>query len=442
MRLSYASPCGSEQARKLTGSYYTPIDVSRFFWNEFFRLRGISNATAALSFLKAHTFIEPSVGAGALFFALIEKLLKMGLDIRDVSAMRAHLVDLNVDALQFVREQITKLEGEGGVLFGNINYVHSDFMQCNFDISDSPTMVFGNPPFVANKRGSSKWKNSYADFLERSISLSGDLGSINFIVPLSISFSRDYSDLRSLAVSERRTVALANFDNIPDTLFKSGKPKHSNTNKANSQRCTIFTSIPSETRAVLSSRLHRWSKKSRNELLSSPADYTDVTSYQLDDQIPRPQNRSVLDYLQRSCRSGITISNYVVRDGRFGLHVAGVARNYIGLREQPSPSVNSLWFDNQEEFLRILGVVTSDLFFDYWLTIGDGFHITRSNILNFPLHEELIAELDLNLESTLKMWRGRRRFVKSKLNSGIETLSYDFSTKSESLYPVVERILS
>lgn len=432
--LSYVSPCGSELARKQSGSYYTPIDVSRFFWNEFFRLRDIENIASAQKFLNAHTFIEPAVGAGALFFALIEKLLKIGVNISDVSGIRAHLVDLNADALEFVKAQISELEGQGGVDFKNINYLHSDFLLCSFEGLQSPLMVFGNPPFVPNKAGGSKWKNSYADFLEKAISLTDAIGSVHFIVPMSIAFSRDYRDLRNMMLSERRAVVLSNFDNIPDTLFKSGKPKHSNTNKANSQRCTILTSMPSIKKTILSSSLNRWSKRRRDDFLSTPIIYTDVTDYEFDDQIPRPQNEKVLNYIQKSRKDFSTIANHIVYDGHYALHVSGVARNYIGLREVNGSNTNSLYFSNEKNFLRVLRVITSDLFFDYWLTTGDGFHVTRSNILNFPIHAQLLSEIDSSLKSTSRMWRERKCFVKIKINSGVETLSYDFSSASTSLY--------
>ena len=75
-------------------------------------------------------------------------------------------------------------------------------------------MVFGNPPFVSNAKGSSVWKNSFADFVERSLAIAGTNGSVHLIVPLSIAFSRDYIRLRQLLTVERRTVALSNFDNI------------------------------------------------------------------------------------------------------------------------------------------------------------------------------------------------------------------------------------
>src|SRR5690606_29285135 len=93
--LSYASSCKSESARKLSGSYYTPADVADFFWEIFFSRRGIDSSRASLEMLDECIFIEPSVGAGALFLSLIKKLLLTGLFPRQLARMRAELVDSN-----------------------------------------------------------------------------------------------------------------------------------------------------------------------------------------------------------------------------------------------------------------------------------------------------------------------------------------------------------
>lgn len=438
--LSYATSCGSEHARKLSGSYYTPIDVSRYFWNEFFRLRGIEDPIAARRFLNSHTFIEPSVGAGALFFALLEKLLSVGLSPSDLSSIRANLVDLNAQALRFIELKVDELQHGASLTFPNIKYVHSDFLSCDFSQASTNLMVFGNPPFVTNEKGASVWKNSFADFVERSLAIAGTKGSVHLIVPLSIAFSRDYVRLRQSLTVERRTVALSHFDNIPDTLFKSGKPKHSNTNKANSQRCTIVSSVPSLDTLVLSTKLNRWSKKVRGEVLGTPAEYLDVTNHRFDQQIPRPQNAQIYQYLQRTTGRSHTLSDHLDPQGSHELHIAGVARNFVGLRDEPSSSANTLRFATKEDFHRVFWIVTSDVFLDYWLTIGDGFHITRSNILSFPISKSVLRGVDDNLSSASSLWRNRKRYSKAKLNSGVQTRSYDFSSARGSLYPFVEQL--
>lgn len=431
--LSYSSECKSESKRKLAGAYYTPADVADHFWQIFFDRRNITNSLSAQSLLKVAYFVEPSAGAGALFFSLIKKLINHGLSPQTVRLINADLVDINQQALEFIRDQIGTLEQRWDIKFDRVRLIHGDFRSYKFPATDRSGVFFGNPPFVANQKDSSRWKNLYADFIEHSLELSRKPAHLHFIVPLSITFSRDYSALRSRLRRLNSEISISNYDNIPDTLFKSGKPKHTNTNKANSQRCSILSVAPAKTPRVYASALKRWSKGERTSLLSSIPTFHDVTDYRHDDQIPRPANKLIADYLQASFeekRLGALIGG----SSRYRLTIGSVARNYIGFRDEPDGSSNVLGFGNEKDFLTALGVLSSDLFFDYWLTVGDGFHLTKSTIFNFPLAQHVEEELQRLQPEVRKMWRNRNRFQKAKLNNGRQTRSFDFSAAAPSLY--------
>ncbi|MFV2051712.1 hypothetical protein [Aliiroseovarius sp. YM-037] len=431
--LSYVSACGTEEARKLIGSYYTPIDVARFFWCEFFDFWGIQSPAQAERFLRTHKFVEPSVGAGALFFALLEKLASAGAPPELLAIIDAEFVDINDEALKFVRERIGQLENAWGLRFANLRFIHQDFRDVKFDTSDKPRIFFGNPPFVTNPRGASRWKNLFADFVEVSLSAAGPDGAVHYILPLSLAFSRDYQDLRRILRERRARIQLSHFDNIPDTLFKSGKPLHTNTNKANSQRCTLLSVVPGSEFKVVSTPLLRWSKGQRSDVLGKSPQYFDVSAYAFDDQFPRPRNERVLHYLEQ-CKKAPRLGSLIERGGSQSVLVAGVARNYIGIRATPGSGVHDLQFDSKDDALKAIAIISSDLFFDYWLSVGDGFHLTKSNILEFPVHSALQQTLSARLPEFHKTWRNRKKYQKSKLNSGHETKSYDFSDAFPSLY--------
>lgn len=415
------------------GSYYTPVDVARFFWAEFFPQAGITDAASARAYLETHHFIEPSVGAGALFFALLERFALMGLTPETLSRISADLVDLNDRALGFVRSEVSSLEASWGVRFAKLNCVHGDFRQFRPSHADRPSVLFGNPPFVSNGPGTSKWKNLFADFLEIALRESKEGGAVQFVLPLSVAFSKDYRELRGMLRDHKRAIVLSSFDNIPDTLFKSGKPLHGNTNKANSQRCSILGVFPSGAHRVLSTRLHRWARAERASILGSPPKYMDVTSYGFDDQFPRPANERILDYLDVS-NGGGRLGDMVARDGGHRLHVAGVARNYIGIRDVSGSGVHDLGFARRGDFYGALQILGSDLFLDYWLSVGDGFHLTKANLLNFPLHPVLVGVIRSRQRKAENVWRMRGKYEKTKLNAGRETKSFDFSKAFDSLY--------
>lgn len=431
-KLSYISECKSEHERKKTGSYYTPTDVADFFWRELFIQNEVLDAEDALSFLRNHHFVEPAAGAGALIFALFKRFLSLGVTAEQLAEIELSIVDVNTNALDFVEKQMKVLAGAWDVSFNTVRLIRDNFLSADLGSGFKPYFFFGNPPFVANEKGRSPWKNIYADFLEKALTHVGGEGGVHFIVPLSVAFSRDYSALRTMITDTRGTVCLSNFDNIPDTLFKSGKPSHTNTNKANSQRCTILTVLPGRPRKLLATPLLRWSKKDRADLLERSPEYVDVSDYSFDQQFPRPESQTIMDYLDLAAGSP-TLGSIVSKNGKYRLFVAGVARNYVSLREGPANGVHALGFESEDDFLLGLGVLSSDLFLSYWLSIGDGFHLTKGNIFNFPLHHTLVRECQRNAPAIRTTWKTRQRFQKGKLNSGRMTKSFDLRDAVPSL---------
>ncbi len=377
--------------------------------------------------------MEPSVGAGALFFALLEKFIRIGVSPSVLSEIRVDLVDINKHALSFVKQSLLELEVSWNVKFERVRFVCGDFLRGNLEILNRPVVFFGNPPFVTNKVGHSKWKNSFADFLELALETCGTDGAVHFIVPISIAFSRDYKKLRQMLVDRGGLVALSNFDNIPDTLFKSGKPLHKNTNKSNSQRCSLISVLPAKKPSVMSTQLHRWSKKGRKNLLETRPRYYDVSDFLTEGQFIRPKSSAFLNYYRNAVGQSV-LGGMESPRGKHELNVASVARNFIGIRDVGDQASQSLSFESEHDFLRAFIIITSDVFMDYWLSIGDGFHLTRSNLVGFPVDDRLQNRIDKLIPQARRVWTVREHFAKEKLNSGAFTRSFDFSNVFPSLY--------
>lgn len=423
--LAYYTPCRSEQARKQSGSYYTPVDVAQFFWNQYFDAGGISSPEQAITFVRQHRLIEPSCGSGVLVYALLAKLLDLGVPVEVMRDLDLHMVDFNSSALDYAKRQFAAINAALGADYFTPSFEHTDFLSYDGVKSVRPAIVFGNPPFVSNPKGAT-WKNTYADFVDRCLEAASPLAAMHFILPLSIAFSRDYSMLRKKLRAGHYTVFASHFDNIPDTLFKSGKPQSNNTNKANSQRCTILSAFAGAKHRLYCSPLHRWNAADRATLLAGPARFNDVTCYQLSDQFIRPASDAMAQYLQGQDFS-YRLGDLIDDEGSMTLFVGSVARNYISVRSEAGSGVQEFSFLNRKDFYRFLGVIASDVFLQYWRSVGDGFHVTRSNILDFPVSPSLSALVDASLPKTKSMWSRRRNFLKTKLNSGTVVNSYDFS---------------
>jgi len=384
--------------------------------------------------LRDYSLVEPAAGAGALVFALLYKLRSMGLSKRDLAEIDLTVIDINPSALNFIRQEFSELMVGEPKGLSNVRFECDDFLNVAAPEGNKKILVFGNPPFVRNASRNSVWKNLFADFVDRALDWCGTTGAVQFVVPLSISFSRDYRELRSKLLSDKRTVALSHFDNMPDTFFRSGKPKSTNTNKANSQRCTIVTVSPSAKKKVLSTRLQAWRAGDRDRFFQNLPRFHDVTDLSDERAIPRPVDECFLEYL-RSGESWVRFGDLMDRQGKYALYIGGVARNYIGIREASAAGVKELRFRTKKAWKVALLVLTSDLFFAYWRSFGDGFHVTKTNICEFPLEQRLYNELIRRSRTADGMWRNRRSCIKTKKNNGVCALSYDMSTKSLDLLP-------
>ena len=437
-RLSYASGTGSEHGRKRSGSYYTPPDVASFFWDQFFSLGGIDNPAKAGAFVTSHGFVEPSAGSGILIHALLLKLVEIGVDAKTITDIDLTAFDTDPGALGFVKNRMQHLSQTWGRNLPNVRFIQKDFLRTSLDTDANPRVFFGNPPYVPNKKRGSQWRNLFADFVEVSLNHMGETGRLHFIVPLSLAFGRDYANLRTKMKERNRIIAVSNFDNIPDTLFRFGKPKNTNSNKWNSQRCSILTLMPTTKTRIRSTRLIRWTRGERRALLSRPPEYHDVTPYLFDGQIPRPENARTLRYLGKAM-GGRRLHDLLSKNGRHRLHVAAVARNYIGIREKEETGTHRLDFRGKDDFHRALLIISSDLFFAYWRTVGDGFHVTKRCILDFPVNNELARAVNALLPSVSGIWADRAQCLKTKLNSARRIRSYDFSARTPSLLGALPR---
>lgn len=431
--LSTASSSCQIAGRKESGSYYTPSDVADHFWMQFFRFHRVRGANDLRQLIAKTHFVEPSAGSGIFIFTLIRQALKFGLQPSELGQLRLTVIDVNLVALKFVSQRICQLEADFGVSLGNIGLLQRDFLDWAA-CSQSENVIFvGNPPFVANPRGS-RWRNSYADFLEAMIDFPAITVSISLILPVSVCFSRDYADLRHKIASSGLGVSAASYDNIPDCLFKTGKPESQNTNRANSQRCTILNIGGPDFSVRESAPMIRWGTRERSRILSQVPQFKNYSRYMFDDQIPRPSTDWILTYLESSANA-TPLRSFFCKSAEPDFSIGTVARNFIGIRDGKLRNGTSLPIKaaTETDRLIVLQIVCSSIFFEYWRSLGDGFHVTSDLVERFPVSPQLLTSCVANLGIAAKVWERRKDVQKTKLNSGRITHAYDFSGKFDYL---------
>lgn len=423
LEIEFAS---AESSRKESGSYYTPNDVASHYWLLFWRHHAVSHRAGALDFIDENNFVESSVGSGMFLFSLLTSLANMGIGPDEVTGVKFRAVDINHKALDLVQSHLKALEKRFSIKFNHVTFIHEDFLRWIDGKVFERSAFIGNPPFIRNS-SDNKWKNLYANFVEAMLTRR-NFFCISLILPMSVCFSRDYMLLRRLLISTDLPLSASCYDNIPDCLFKSGKPESINSNKANSQRCTILNLGGVRLGVFESSALLRWSARKRKAFLAKIPEFHDCSEFEPEQQIPRLSDRQLTDYL-RGTKKGKTIQDLLSNNGHGFFGVAGVARNYIGIRDLDTDTSGIVPIRTTEyhHTLVLLQVFASNLFYRYWLSFGDGFHVTKKLVTNFPLSSELVVACEKNLEAASEVWQNRDLYTKTKVNSGKIVKSFDFS---------------
>ena len=249
-------------------------------------------------------------------------------------------------------------------------------------------VIIGNPPYVNNKSlgyavqspESLKFPDIYGYVVLRSHHITNQSGRCGFIVPLSLTFSFGFSDLRE-QLANGGTHWFSSFDNIPAALF-SGV----------SQRCTVWISSSTDSDSF-TTRLFRWRSAYRAFLLDNvtynkAANGISTKTF----GIPRLSNRfgaKLLSLHIKSCSSK-SISSHSTNGESAKLGFSTTARNFISTYIESPPVLQAdnssalapsicgwVTLPSNEKAFAALAITSGDACFWYWLTRGDGFHVTN-----------------------------------------------------------------
>ena len=255
-------------------------------------------------------------------------------------------------------------------------------------------VVIGNPPYVARRKvsyslsvaGSVGFPDIYGHVVLRSTALTVQGGRCGMIVPLSVTFSRDFGLLRERLL-KWGTNWFSSYDNIPAALFAGV-----------SQRCTILLSA-SQGRRLYSTRLFRWRAAYRHSLMSNLT-YSTVPK-QLHAEafgVPRVSDETgkQLLGLHMELAGGDASVLPADRGTSAQLGFSPTARNFISTFTRKPPTVdgdgrvigtgaldNSLTLPSRAHVFAALAAASGSVCFWYWLTRGDGFHVTKGLLSDF-----------------------------------------------------------
>ena len=259
---------------------------------------------------------------------------------------------------------------------------------------DGFDVVVGNPPYVATKSieyslgryVTHRYSDIYAYVLQNSMQIVSKVGRCGMILPLSITFSRDFATLRE-NIRQWGGSWLSSFDNIPAALFAGV-----------SQRCTILLSAPSSHDAF-ATRLNRWRAQFRPSLMANVTYTLMPPDFEVGPLgFPRLSGTDGERLLRLHSQAASNAPSGVARQsGLQGvLGFSPTARNFISTYLEPPPTLDGGGTVIQDaETGSTLSLATTDLAiaglaatsgitcFWYWLTRGDGFHVTNSLLSDY-----------------------------------------------------------
>lgn len=234
----------------------------------------------------------------------------------------------------------------------------------------------------------------YAPMTERAAQLLAPDGRIAFIVPMSLTFSRDFDVLRSHLARRFALKWISTYARNPSALF-DGKI---------GVRPTIFIGAPGENPRLWTTRTHRWVDAFRPALFGT-LHYTEAPEILWTDKWPKLASGQIADIIRRLVTNDQkAIATALSRNGahtvgyrKTALYVLSIYRTEPPCwdsegNEIPQREAGVLRFADPAYRDAVFLLGTGKLMFLWWSVWGDDFHVTAGVLDSFPLGLEGIDE--------------------------------------------------
>ncbi|MBU1717410.1 MAG: Eco57I restriction-modification methylase domain-containing protein, partial [Proteobacteria bacterium] len=282
-------------------------------------------------------------------------------------------------------------------------------------------VVIGNPPYVEYSKVKKDYQikefrtegcgNLYVFVLERCNQFIDQTGWLGMILPLSICSGERMSELRSLSMCSFKNLYLSNFEIFPSKLFEGAF-----------QRLTILTgsqkkeTIPSS-RFV--TKLHRWYSIERENLINK-INYSEIIEEEALPLFGKYQSDNSLGIINHITKQKKTIAHFCVKTRLNCFIYYQEATNYwmkASIRvpfykkngKIGSPAHGRfLYFEKEKITSGALALLNSSLFYLWYITYSDGFHLSDLIVKRFPVDENLLQN-----ELLIKAGRELERDIKN-----------------------------
>jgi methylase of polypeptide subunit release factors len=293
-------------------------------------------------------------------------------------------------------------------------------------------VIIGNPPYIEYSKIKAMYQiseyetescgNLYAAVTGRALALSKTQKSfIGLVVPLSICGSERFSRLRAKLRACTTHLWLANFEIFPSRLFDNAF-----------QRLSILLALrdTASNQTLHVTRIQRWYAAERSRLMSL-LHYTPVHQSEQARVFPKfasSLHEGVIQKIVEQAQGHIladVLSSQPAPHFVFYQEATNYwikATCYVPYYKkngtiQTPPHSRMLYVSERPLALTIMAIINSSLFYTWFATYSDGFHLAHSLVKNFPVHPQLYQDEQLQRLAQLLERDIRQHAQKSTRNT-------------------------
>lgn len=302
--------------------------------------------------------------------------------------------------------------------------------------NDGFDVIIGNPPYVNQNKIAYKFidygisvADIYGNVIVRSLKILIKEGNHGFIVMHNLAFSRGFSALRKYLQNERANIWFSFYARIPSGLF-SGDVRVRN--------CIFIINRSKKLKKAntYTTRIHRWFSASRGHLFHKIR-YVQFSFFKT---IPMFDNEIESRLFQEL--PGEPLAILFTKQSTKKLYFKQTAYNWISVTPNPAACYNSKGNpipQSQVKELNILNehiqnllilLLNGKLFFSYWLSFGDEFHVTKEIFDSFRIPLSKFDPNDIKILEKLSSDFTNRldEVVQYKLNANKRVGTYNTSS--------------
>jgi hypothetical protein len=280
-------------------------------------------------------------------------------------------------------------------------------------------VIIGNPPYVEYSKVRNEYTirnyetescgNLYAFVIERSFIIGNSMNNISMIIPMSGTVTPRMSNLQYLFLKKNKLwISYFAGDSNPGQLFEGVK-----------SQLSIFINKYSDYNEIFTTKYKRWFWNER-EIIFSNIYYINSTNYLEADHFKKLNFRIELTLLKKIKNMNGKVYQFVNSSGKNILFYKNAGNAYYRMcytfepitKEngtlKKSSTLNTIQTTLSPKIFQ--AIISSNLFNYFWFISSDCYHLTKTDIYEFPIYDlnksddynKLLVKLSTDLEADYK----------------------------------------